>query len=229
MHRLMRSVCLTMTLAAVAASADAPLRLDFSASPLDGLLKTGGRTRQQLACPRCLKAPEIDGRLDDSAWRSAGIVTRLSRNELPTRALVCFDDRALYIAVECIRRPGRELVARKRRRDGPAYRDDCVEVWIDPGRDQKRRFQLIINAGGSFFDQVIEDGIGDQRYDPPWQLAARVEADRWAVEMAIPLAALQLTHWPDRMGFNVGRNGPGLGPESWLPKYGDTSEGDLVL
>lgn len=145
-----------------------------------------------------------------------------------TRVRVCYDDRALYLAVECWLVEGSPPVGRVRPRDQGAWRDDCIEVWITPRRDAPR-YQFIVSCRNSIYD-AIRRGAGDvPSYDPQWSHAVKLSTDRWTVELGIPLRALQLERWPRVLRFNIGRNGPQLAPHSWNLPYGDTSASALIL
>ena len=212
-----------------AAGAAKALRFDFSPPPLEKLLQAAARTRRSLVCRPCAKAPKIDGRLDDVAWRKAAVIKSLYISRPRTRVQLCFDDRALYIAVTCSHAAGAAPKAEMRPRDRGLWSDDMIEIWVDPGRKGKLRYQFAANAAGSIFDQIIRDGAQDDSYDARWQYATARDATAWTVEIALPRAALQLPRWHSPLGFNIGRNGPGMTPRSWAADYGDTSSSEIVL
>ena len=228
MSRYLRAAALALLVSSSAAAAE-PLWFDFSPSPLSRLLKQAEKRTQLLRCPRAPAPPAIDGRLDDAAWRNAAVIERFTIARPVSRARLCFDDRALYIGVECSQVPGRSPEAKTRPRDGNLFSDDCIEVWFDPTRKGKLRYQFAINAAGSIYDQIIRKAAEYPAHNPGWTHAVQRGKDRWTVEMAIPLTALQLTRWPKRLGFNIGRNGPGLQPHAWNADYGDTSTTALQL
>ena len=223
------AAAIALSAIARASSAAEMLRFDFSPSPLLAVLERQSGARQTLACPRCTERPKIDGRLDDAAWRGAALIESFGITRPVTRARLCFDDAALYIGVECSRSPDRPPQAREVSRDGNIWRDDVIEVWIDPRRRDALNYQFAINAIGSFFDQVRKGAGGDEGYNPDWEHAVSQEKARWTVEMAIPPAAIEQERWHQQVGFNIGRNGPGLSPHSWSSSYGDTSSSFLVL
>ena len=49
------------------------------------------------------------------------------------------------------------------------------------------------------------------------------------MEVAIPAAAVGLKEWQREVGFNIGRNAPGAGNQSWNPSWSDTSGSRLIL
>ena len=211
-----------------------PLRLDFSPSPLSRILARAGDAKQTLVCPRCAARPKIDGQLDDPAWETSAVIEKLlfanKETALPqTRVRVCFDARSLYIGVECEQRAGAAIQAAARPRDKGTWKDDCIEVWIDPSLKQSPYYQFVVNAAGAVYDAECRRGSGNEAHDPAWEHAAKQAEARWAVEMAIPKEALGLTRWPSRLALNIGRNGPGLQLRSWTGDYGDATGGVLAL
>ena len=92
------------------------LRFDFAPSPLERLWARQDAERRRLVCPRCAQPPRIDGVLDDAAWRQAAVFERLHAKGPATEVRLCFDDRALYIAVRCAQCNGRWPSTLKRQR-----------------------------------------------------------------------------------------------------------------
>ena len=207
-----------------------PLRLDFSPAPLESFIQRTENRAALIEVARCAEAPEIDGSLGDKVWAGAATVqipatVRGSRPLPNTRAQFCYDDAAIYFAVVCDLHAGKPPVAEKRRRDEGAWKDDCVEIWMDISGKGDAIYQFVINALGAIYDQSAEGAD----YNPEWQHAVGTTDKAWVVEMAIPKAALQLEAWPAKLPFNIGRNGPDLDTRSFNGTYGDTSAGMLVL
>ncbi len=224
------TAALVFTVLSPCEGADA-LRFDFSPSPLARVLQRVARATGALDCPRSAAPPKIDGKLDDAAWRRAaaidGFVSASGARGAPnTRVRVCFDARALYLAVECDRKPD---ATPARPRDGAVWKDDCIEVWIDPAGRGRRVYQFIVSAAGSIYDSRGTGGSSDASYDPEWQQAVVVGEEGWRVEIAIPKKAVERKQWPARMGFNIGRNGPKLQTQAWARDYGDTTRMRLVM
>jgi len=205
------------------------LHLDFSPSILRTIAKRNRKEETTLLCRRCEKAPTIDGQIDDAAWQAATKIDRFSRGRPATEARICFDGKALYIAVVCTELPGREPVGQERARDGKAWSDDCIEIWLDPVPNDGESYQFAVNIAGSIYDSKIRGGGAQTGHNPDWSQAVYREQDRWTLELAIPYAALGLKSWYRRLGFNIGRNGPGLGPRSWNARYGSTVESALIM
>lgn len=161
--------------------------------------------RPALRVPMVREAPQIDGSLDDRVWRGAAEAEGFmvldgdgERAEADTRALVCADSEALYIAFEC-EEPNIGGLVRAAREDGHAvWSDDCVEVFLDTEHDRSGYVHLGVSASGAkwqdrrpgarfntgWFDP---GGTGDLPM-PEWTAAASVGEDRWWAELRLPFA-----------------------------------------
>ena len=137
--------------------------------------------------------PRIDGRLDDPCWQVAprmGPFALADGKTLPaqqTYAWAACDDRALYIAFECLEDRMADLAAERTARDSDVWRDDCVEVFVAPARGRERYFHFVVNSNGAQYDAR---GKLDAGWDAEWQAGAARESDRWTAEVALPFAGL---------------------------------------
>jgi hypothetical protein len=140
-------------------------------------------------------APAIDGALDDACWKQAKVITGfMALNNKPatadTRVRMCYDDRNLYIAWQCMEpNAGGVRAAAERKGDIWAKRDDVVAVFIKPDNRLSTYYQFAATPRGILFDQrnsQTETGL----YSPVVKTKAVTGKDCWIVEMAIPFAAL---------------------------------------
>jgi len=143
-----------------------------------------------------LSAPiDMDGRLDDPAWRRP-TNPQLVQNEpengadpiQPTDWWVSYDDDALYVAArlhEC------EVVNSKlgRRDTWPA--SDWVYLNLDTFNDDRNAYSFSVNPDGVIGDSALyNDGWSDDSWDGIWTCATAVDAHGWTVEMRIPFSQL---------------------------------------
>ena len=70
--------------------------------------------------------------------------------------------------------------------DGPVWRDDAVEIFVDPGHTEKEYFQFIVNALGTGYDGKRLDPL----WSGKWKCAAKKSRNSWSVEAAIPFESL---------------------------------------
>lgn len=145
---------------------------------------------------------EIDGNLDESAWkcatRSDRFVERtpgdLTQPEVPTEVLVTYDADNLYVAFICHDDPN-DLRATMCRRDEFSG-DDCAIVLIDTYGSASLAYEFFVNPHGVQRDQLWTPTRGeDLSYDMIWDAAAKITPDGYQVEMAIPFAGMR---FPDR-------------------------------
>ena len=177
--------------------------------------------------------PQIDGRLDEPAWRRAPAATdfvqRAPRAGAPashrTEVRVLYDRNALYVGVRAFDpepgRIGRQLA----RRDPDGIYSDWIHVGIDSFRDRRTGFRFSVNprgvqGDGYLFNDVDEDAL----WDAVWTSAAHVDSLGWTAELRIPLSQLRFSQAdatgagalpPGSWGFNVVREIARLGEESW--------------
>lgn len=192
-------------------------------------------------CPELPAAPTIDGTADESAWDKAdplsSFVTSGGGSDVraATNARIGRHDGTLYLVVTC-REPsglGRLRTAAEQR-DGPVYRDDCIELFIDADHDRETYHQLVANAAGTRFDMRSAEGAS---WNGAWRVAARRDADEktWTLEFAVPFDTLGVKATAGlRMGLNLVRFRPPRERTMWSPVFSTTNHvpvrfGTLVL
>jgi hypothetical protein len=138
--------------------------------------------------------PAIDGKLDDACWQKAEPVAfRLldgsaDRPKRATVAKLLATDKTLFIAIQCAETE--QLVSRKRDRDDNVWEDDSVELFIKPGAEATREYyHLAVNPDGSFYDDFARDTAA---WQSQLKLATAKGKEGWTIELAIPLAELNL-------------------------------------
>jgi Carbohydrate family 9 binding domain-like len=151
---------------------------------------------------RATSAIVIDGVLDDAAWKGAAAPLTLqflwdsqTGARQGTRAQLLWDAEALYIGYDV---DDADITAQFTERDDPTYRDDAVEIFINPSPGQEDvYFGFEWNARGVMYDYLNYQGRTlFKRFDATGvQVAAklrgtlneRTDTDRgWSLEAAIP-------------------------------------------
>jgi hypothetical protein len=177
-------------------------------------------------CPRTAAAPTLDGRLDELCWQAAGRATGFVSLDLaepaaaPTTGLVVYDATSLYIGIRCSKPLMANLKADAQRgapNEGDVTSDDCVELYLDPGRTRDSYVRLVVNPSGA------HKVTGQAR----WQWACAKDADGWVAEIAVELATLRVQPSTGAVwGMNIGRLdhlGTAAGVtqhSSWAAAYG---------
>lgn len=160
-------------------------------------------------CPKITKAPVIDGKLDDEAWKIAPAV-RLSLADTGkpatkrTIARMCWDDENLYISFDC---DDEDLWNDYKERDDPVYNEEVVEAFLSPECDLKHYYEINVSPRNVVFDASIFDPINGCPQPPTstgWDcvglrtavvadgtLDCRTDKDKgYIAELAIPFAGL---------------------------------------
>jgi len=143
-------------------------------------------------CAPLQEPPTIDGRLQEPCWASLTplapfmALDGVATPEAETSAHVARQSDALLIAVRC-REPRMDLLrADAAPESADVWRDDCVEIFVNPTSTPGAYRHLIVNAAG-----VTQDNLPPERgvaYE--WQAAAARDSDGWTVEARIPFSDL---------------------------------------
>jgi hypothetical protein len=153
-------------------------------------------------------APRVDGVLDEPCWQGAEqtrafVAIGGAAMDVAARALACWDTERLYVALICSEPLMEELERRIARQDIAPF-DESIEVFLDPTHDRYTYLQLRVDILGHRDTHRRNDPAPD--LNDQWMAATARAADRWTVEMAIPLAMLGPA--PGAMtlfGFNANR------------------------
>lgn len=177
-----------------ASAADRDLRraAASAASPIEG---------RSTAARRRANPVRIDGVLDAAEWETAAVATNFVQSSpqpgaaatQPTRAMVLFDDQALYVALRMDDSAPDSIIAPLARRDFNGY-SDWVHVIIDSYQDRRTAFRFGLNPAGVKRDSYISgdnEFSEDLGWDAVWDGAARRDASGWTAEFRIPLSQLR--------------------------------------
>lgn len=115
----------------------------------------------------------------------------------------------LKITFRCIEPRMSDIIAVKRKADDiEVWRDNGIELFLNPSCDRKNFYQFIINSEGCMADQAIVSLGRKGTYKPKWNSNAKVKvtkkAKEWIAEITIPLSSLP--GLKDRMVANICRN-----------------------
>ncbi len=165
---------------------------------------------RQYICCRTEIPLNIDGRLDEKAWRKAAWTSDFLDIEGPdmpeprfrTRAKMLWNDEHFYFAAE-LEEP--HVWATLKKRDSVIYHDNDFEIFIDPDGDTHNYYELEMNALNTvwdlFLDKPYRDGCHPLFF---WDIRGlktgvfvdgtlnnATDIDRgWTIEVAIPWAVL---------------------------------------
>ncbi len=142
----------------------------------------------------------IDGRLDEAAWKQAAAIPyqfpwdKQTGAKQATTARLLWDEDFLYVGWDC---EDTDIVAHYGVHDDPTYKDDAVEIFINPDSRQAFYYGMEINARGTVYDyfyafprllikRVDFEGLKIASYIHG-SLNMRGDRDKgWTIELAIP-------------------------------------------
>ena len=153
---------------------------------------------------RTATPPKIDGRIDDSCWRSCTPATDFYMVEpnpgapvtQSTFVYVCYDDEKIYFGVDMSEDRPDKIQAAANQRDGTIYLDDSFEIILDTYCDRRNAYYFMSNLISARLDgRIIDEGRNvDQTWDAYWETKAQLVEDGWEMEMAIPFSELSFPH-----------------------------------
>lgn len=178
-------------------------------------------------------APQIDGRLDDDAWRRAPVYDRfvqfLPADKQPARwrttvQVIVTDDALVFGIRAWDPEPGR-IRAPLARRDQVKADQDFVAVFIDPVGHRRTAQYVRVSAAGALEDGLssAEEDSEDAAPDFDVEAAATLLPDGYSVELRWPLAALRFPHaggapWRVMVARNIPRENRTLDVSAPLTK-----------
>ena len=155
--------------------------------------------RAAASATRASRAPSIDGRDDDAAWRDATPITGFRQFDpaedaepsMRTEARVAYDDANLYVFVRAFDPRPDSIIALLSRRDVRTASDQ-IKVMIDSYHDRRTGFEFAVNPAGVKRDYyTYDDGEEDVSWDAVWDVATRIDSLGWTAEFRIPLSQLR--------------------------------------
>lgn len=144
---------------------------------------------------------QVDGKLDDAAWKTANTLTfqfpweQQTGAKQKTTARLLWDDEYFYIGYDC---EDSDIAAVFEKRDDPTYRDDAVEIFINPNPAQLDFYYgMEMNARAVLYDYFyVFPKLLLKRLDfTGVQLATHIRGtlnmrgdkdQGWSLEVAIP-------------------------------------------
>jgi hypothetical protein len=144
---------------------------------------------------------EIDGRLDDEAWKQAEPVDEFIQAKPQagypaserTEVRVVYDDKNIYVGAICFDSEPRKAVTTTLEQDFDSPNSDNFGVTLDTFHDRRNAYFFQVNPRGALKDAQVFD---DSRYEnTAWEGVAvqrtTILEDRWIVELAIPFTTLR--------------------------------------
>ena len=157
--------------------------------------------RTAVAAVRVIRAPVIDGRLDDEGWQGVAAATDFTQQDPAegqpaterTEIRITYDDVAVYVAARMYDREPSLIARRLSSRDDDSDAD-FLDFYLDPMHDHLTGAGFQISAAGVQRDAVLyNDSWDDSSWDSVWESAVSVDDQGWTAELRIPLSQLRFT------------------------------------
>lgn len=172
--------------------------------------------------PETSESVIIDGILDEEAWQDAVMIElryEIDPGEntpanVRTECFLISDEKNFYVAFHAYDPDPSKIRAHYMDRD-LAWDDDWVMIALDPFKDERRAFQLLVNPLGVQMDDILNEvgsgsAIIDSTWDAIWDSAGQITDDGYIVEMAIPFTSIRFPrgNTKQRWGFQLLRQYP---------------------
>ena len=115
----------------------------------------------------------------------------------------------LHVKYTCFEHSMSDIAAMKRKYDDPdIWKDNSVELFINPTGDRKLYYQIIVNSEGSITDTKFNKFGTKAQHDRTWNSGVKAivakQSGSWTAEMIIPLK--NLPGLKDEFPVNFARN-----------------------
>ncbi len=145
--------------------------------------------------------PVIDGKLDDSIWKSAASVTGFKTfapdfgKDMPEQTIVyvVYDRENLYFGFKCFDSQADKIKASIARRD-TIRPDDWVCINLDSFNDQQSLYALYINPLGIQTDSRYAGGREDFSQDFVFYSAGKIDDEGYVIEVQLPFKSIRFSN-----------------------------------
>jgi hypothetical protein len=182
-------------------------------------LATAAESRRVVTAVRLAEGEtiQLDGRLDEAAWRRAQPATDFRQQDPdngapatePTEVRLLFNRQRLYIGVIAHDSEPDRILGNQMQRDQPFSADDRFMWTIDPYLDGRSGYFFEINPSGAMGDGVLEQGQGttstNKSWDGIWNARVRRSEIGWTAEIEIPFNTLNFDPTAAAWGINFQR------------------------
>lgn len=141
----------------------------------------------------------------------------LKPGSVQTRFKIAHDNKNLYLGIEAFDDMKKIVCKEYPHDDIKRTRNDNIAIDFDPEGSNMSGGKIVVDANGGITDYWgIDDNTGTGRFifQPQWNsstklISAKKHADRWTVELSIPMGAFfQNVKNLDKLRLNIGRERP---------------------
>jgi hypothetical protein len=171
-------------------------------------------------------APRLDGRLTESVWRTAPVITSLTQREPDegspaienTEVRFAYTEDALYVGARMFSRDPRAIRALVTRRDNESSSEQLV-ISLDTYRDRRTAYSFAVTAAGvrlDYYHASDDEDDEDEDYNPVWEASTAIDSAGWTAELRIPFTQLRFSPRDvQEWGLNVTRKVPARNEASY--------------
>jgi hypothetical protein len=138
----------------------------------------------------------IDGTLQEADWETAPSTTTFINPDTgkpattQTFVKLLYDQDYLYVGVVALEPSPQKMTVHSTKRDEPVWKDDDLELFIDPAGTVTTYYHFAVNPKGAVYDAKCLPGSFDASWNADCEVACKTLADRWVLEMKIKASSL---------------------------------------
>jgi hypothetical protein len=149
-------------------------------------------------------APKIDGVLDEPFWQMVPVISDFRQREPVdgavaterTEVRIAYDENNLYFGF-LLSDSEPQLIRRSiLQREGRIDQDDHIWIALDTYNDDRNAYIFELNSFGTQGDALFSDesmSLADWNWEGVYRSEARITADGWALEVAIPFTTIRFS------------------------------------
>jgi hypothetical protein len=158
----------------------------------------------------------LDGRLDESAWRQAGVIDNLTQQDphpgastpYHTEVRVLSDGQNLYFGITNVDPRPDAIAVHTLQRDNSLDDDDHITIVFDTLGARRLGYWFQVNAGGARADGLNVNNDDDENWNGIWDASVQRTPGGWTAEIAISTRSLQFRPELEAWGLNIQRYVP---------------------
>jgi hypothetical protein len=155
--------------------------------------------KREAKVKRMAAAPSIDGVLQPKEWAAATALPAFvpyvgtkGKPSVATTGYVGYDDRFLYIGVNCGETVPDKIVSAGTKRDETIWLGDSIDVFVSKQASGVPFAHFILAPNNTQWDAEMGT-VNDLAWNPEWQSRTAIGKAAWTAEIAIPWKSLGIT------------------------------------
>lgn len=158
--------------------------------------------------------PQLDGILDDEAWKNAPVFSDFrmvepqpgSNPTEKTELRVIINQNAICLGIKCYdSNPGKISANTMEHDKSEEKNQDQLSILLDPFQDMRSAYLFIVNPKGARSEGFAGGERMNLGWDGLWDAKCRIDGDGWTAEIKIPFLTLSFNPKLEAWGFNLER------------------------